>query len=278
VSSGPTAAPRPRATVHALAYVLVAIVVLTLGSLGAWFAFLRTVERAPGAAVEGARELVHDLGDLARAFREHTVTRRFESYATTFEGTTRLQVAILQQTEVFELEDDATAFWGALDLPPVRVRATAPVTTTYYVDFEQAWHFELQGRHVVVTAPPLMPNTPAIDASAIRYEVREGSLLRDEDVVLEQLKRELTGRAARRAQDNAALVRDTARLQVEAFVRNWLLSSFGDGGEYSVFVQFEGEIGSESARIVDTNGDLSSVPIVRPNMQDVPAIHAPPTQ
>jgi len=254
----------------ALAYVLAALVVLMLGALGAWFAFLRTVEEAPRVAGQEVRELVTDIGELARAFQEHTVTRRFISHATSVEGTSRLQVATLEQTEVFELEDEATAFWGALELPPVRVSATAPVTTTYYVDFEQPWTFTLEGRSVLVTAPPLTPNTPAIDASEIRYEVREGSLLRDEELVLEQLKRELTTRAAARATDNAALVRDTARLQVEAFVRRWLVSGFGDGGEYSVDVVFEGEPPSDVSRIEDSHVDPSIVPVIRPGMEEAP--------
>lgn len=225
------------------------VVVLVVGALLAWVTMLRTVEEAPRAGVEAVRDLaqgvVEDIGELARAFREGTVTHRFESYATTVQGTTRLQVATLEQVEVFELEDEATAFWGALDLPPVRVRVTAPVTTTYYVDFDESWLFELEGRRVLVTAPALVANTPALDASAIEYEVREGSLLRDESVVLEQLRRELTGRAAARAQDNAALVRDTARIQIELFVRGWLIEAFGDGGEHSVDVRFPDEPTSE---------------------------------
>jgi len=71
--------------------------------------------------------------------------------------------------------------------------------------------------------------------------VREGSLLRDESVVLGQLKHELTSRAALRAEDNADLVRDTARLRIESFVRAWFLQSFGDGGEYDVEIRFDGE-------------------------------------
>jgi hypothetical protein len=220
---------------------LVAFVALIIVALIAWFGFLRTVQEAPRVAGEQVRELAAELGELARAFQEHTITRRFISHGTSVEGTSRLQVATLEQTEVFELEDEATAFWGALELPPVRVSATAPVTTTYYVDFEQPWTFALEGRRVRVTAPELTPNTPAIDASEIQYEVREGSLLRDEDLVLEQLKRELTTRAAARAEDNAALVRDTARRQIESFVRSWFRESFGDGGEYDVTVRFEGE-------------------------------------
>ncbi|NOY90618.1 MAG: DUF4230 domain-containing protein [Deltaproteobacteria bacterium] len=237
MSDSPTAPRR----LPALAYALAALLVLVIGGLVAWFGFLRTAEQAPRVAAEQARELVADLGELARAFQEHTVTRRFISHGTSVEGSSRLQVATLEQTEVFELEDEASAFWGALDLPAVKVRATAPVTTTYYVDFEQPWRFELEGRRVLVTAPRLTPNTPAIDASEIRYEVREGSLLRDESVVLEQLKRELTTRAALRAEDNAALVRDTARVRIESFVRAWFLQSFGDGGEYNVEIRFEDE-------------------------------------
>lgn len=203
-----------------------------------------SLRQVPGELAEGGRVLVQEAKELAAAFHQGTVTHLFLSYATSIEGTTRLQVATLKQTEVWELRDEASTLWGTLELPAVAVRATAPVETTYFLDLDGEWHFTLEEDRVLVEAPPLRFNKPAIDASQIEYEIRQGSLIRDEAPVLRQLKRELTGRSAIRAKENLPLVRDTARRQVEGFVGSWLLATFDDADRYRIEVVFGGEAAS----------------------------------
>ena len=221
------------------------IVALILGLAivfaGTGIYLFRSLRQVPAELAKGGEALMREAKELAAAFNQGTVTHLFLSYATSVEGTSRLQVATLKQVEVYELRDEASTLWGTLELPAVAVRATAPVETTYFVDLDGEWKLELEGNRVLATAPPLRFNKPAIDASAIRYEIREGSLVRDESTVLRQLKRELTGRSAIRARENLPLVRETARRQVEGFVRTWLLASFDDASEYRVEVVFADE-------------------------------------
>ena len=193
------------------------------------------------ASVELPSSLVSDVTDLARAFREGTVTTTFISYATEVEGTNHLQVAKLRQVEVFERTDRASLAWGQLQLPEVVVRAEAPVETTYYLDLNAHWDFQLQEELVLVQAPRLRPNTPAIDVSALCYEVRRGSLLRDEDEAIAKLKAGLSTLSLQRATENVKLIRELSRKKTEDFIRNWLLQQYGDAVSYRIVVRFADE-------------------------------------
>jgi len=191
--------------------------------------------------MEGSRQALRDLRDVAAAFRVGTVTTTFRGYATQVSGTSRLQFAELRQEESFERRDSEAVLWGTLALPDVVVEAHAPVTYTYFLDLDKEWRFRLEGRDVLVVVPPVEWNRPAVDVSALRLEVREGSVLRDEQIVLERLRGELTPLLERRARQNVPLVREAGRRKVEAFVENWLVQRFADGRGYRARVVFADE-------------------------------------
>jgi hypothetical protein len=201
----------------------------------------RSLRDLPGDAVSKAQEVLRNLEDVAAAFSRGTIETSFVSYAATVTGSSRLQFATLQQTEVFTRTDQASVLWGQLELPPVVGSATAPVQYTAFLDFDERWEFVLEERTLYVLAPKIRFNKPAIDASRIHYEVRAGSLLRDEDLAIEKLKEGLTAMSFARAQEHVSLVRETGRRQTEEFVANWLAQSFGDGGAYHVEVFFADE-------------------------------------
>jgi hypothetical protein len=214
---------------------------------GAWYA-AHVLRQLPHAAAEQGRTLVREIGALARGFRTGTAQRRFAAYTTGLQGTTYLQVATLKQVQSFELEDRSAVFWGTVELPPVVVRATAPVDYTYFVDLHGSWQLRLRegmpgqrAGSVLVLAPVLRFNKPAVDVSRLRWQVVQGSLLRDEAEVQAQLRREITGRTAIQATANLPLVRETARQQVARFVKEWLLRSYPDAEEYQVEVFFADE-------------------------------------
>ncbi len=221
-------------------------VVLALGAstllLVAWVVWI--LLRVPSEVVAAGGDVVAELQSLAAAFSQGTVTQRFLSHSTEISGGTRLQVATLDQVEVLVLEDAATTLWGVVDLPTVEVRATAPVSYTYYLNLDGPWELSLRDGRVLVSAPNLLWNKPAVDVSSLEYEVRQGSLLRDEEEVLETLTGEITGRMAIRARENIELVRETARRQTAHFVANWLLQHF-PGDRPEVEVLFADEIGPE---------------------------------
>jgi hypothetical protein len=215
--------------------------VLGLAAIAAGvFVFLR-VARLPQDALQATRDLLGDARSIAAAFKTGTLTTRFASYATQLTGSTRLQVATLRQLEVFERTDEAAIFWGQLQLPDVVVEARAPVEYVYYLDFKEPWSFALEDRTLVVKAPAVRWNAPALDVSALRYEIRKGSVLRDEAAVIEKLRQGLSELARLRARAHLPLVRDTARRQTEDFVETWLKAQFSDGAGFRARVSFADE-------------------------------------
>jgi thymidine kinase len=137
--------------------------------------------------------------------------------------------------------------WGQLALPDIVVRAEAPVEYTYYLDLDEPWELVLEEHAVIVRAPAIRYNTPAIDVSNIRYEVAERSFLRDEEEALENLRKGLSQLSKQRARENVTLVRELGRKQTAEFIRTWLMASYDDADAYRIDVIFADEAGSEPA-------------------------------
>ncbi len=228
-----------------------ALVIIAALLVGAGTYTFRSLRDLPLDSVEAGRAGLGDLGRVAAAFSEGTVTTSFVSYATQVSGSTYLQFATLNEVEVFERADTASALWGRLDLPTVVVRATTPVEYTYYLDLNAAWEFTLDGETIRVLAPPIRHNTPALDIARLRYEVREGSVFRNEDEVLRRLQEGLTDMARGRAEDNIPLVRELGRRKTEVFVQTWLASHFGLETGQAVDVVFADELAPASPHPVD---------------------------
>lgn len=238
-------APRPSHAPWALAASVVAVVAIVTGGA---LLVLRSARELPAELAEGGRQALRELREVAAAFRTGTVTTSFHAHATEVAGTTRLQFAELRQEEVFERRDSEAILWGALALPDVVVEARAPVTYTYFLDLEKEWRFRLEERDVLVTVPPVEWNRPAVDVSALRLTVREGSVLRDEQLALDRLRAEMTPLLDRRARQHVGLVREAGRRKVEAFVETWLVQGFSDGGRYRARVVFADEPGGAPPR------------------------------
>ena len=240
--------PRPSHTPWALAFAAVAVVGIVAASL---VLVLRSATDVPGWVMKEGREALEDLREVAAAFSTGTVTTTFRSYATEVSGTNRLQFAEVRQMEVFERRDEAAVLWGTLALPDVVVEARAPVEYTYFLDLDKEWTFRLEGQDVYVVAPPVEYNRPSVDVSALRFEVREESVLRDEQIALEKLKRELTALTLGKARQQLPLVRETGRRSVEAFVETWLVQRFADGDRDRARVRFADEPTPASPRPPD---------------------------
>jgi hypothetical protein len=232
-------------TPWAIAFAAVGIVAITVA--GGLYVF-RSIRSLPVDVVEGGRQALKDLREVAAAFRTGSVTTSFRSDATEVAGTTRLQFAELKQLEVFTRRDSEAVLWGTLALPDVVVEARAPVSYTYFLDLDKEWRFRLEGREVSVVVPPAEWNRPAVDVSALRFEVREGSVLRDEQLVLDRLRAELTPLLDRRAREYVPLVREAGRRKVEAFVETWLVKRFSDGSDYRARVLFADEPAAATPR------------------------------
>jgi hypothetical protein len=217
----------------ARAVMWIAIVALLVG--GGTYVFKACVS-APG---DLAGKTGKALASLAEAFNHKTVTTSFFSYATTISNFQRLQLTGLKQTEIFTRTEEPSTAFGYIALPDVVVEARAPVEYNYYLDLNDKWHFELKDNVFYVFPPPIKFNTPAVDASAISYEVRKGKFKTAD--ATENLKKTISSLAKLRARENIPLVRENARRQTEQFVETWLERSFTDGKSYPIKVVFPDE-------------------------------------
>ena len=229
-----------------LALTIISIVAIVAGTF-----VLKSVIDVPRDIADSGREAVRDLERIAKAFQTGTVTTTFISYATEVSGSNYLQFATLKQIEVFERADSRATLWGQLELPDVVVQATAPVEYTYYLDLNGRWEMKLENNSVLVIAPAIEFNTPSIDASAIRYDVREGSLFRDEDIVIDKLREGLMEMSRQRARDNVELIRELGRRKTAEFVQKWLTQTFSDGTTYHVEVVFADESRAPEQRAIE---------------------------
>ncbi|MCI0349789.1 MAG: hypothetical protein L0Z53_10220 [Acidobacteriales bacterium] len=206
---------------------------------------LKSCLSAPGKVIDKTGTLVDkvssNLATVAAAFNRGTITTSFVSTATTLSNQQYLQFATLKQTEIFTHTEEKSTAFGYVPLPDVVMEARAPVEYTYYVDMKARWELEMKDRMIHVFAPPIRANKPAVDASAISYEVKKGYLKTAE--ALENLKRSVTSLVTLRAKDNVPLVRETGRREISEFVETWLARSFTDGSNYHVKVYFPGEKG-----------------------------------
>ena len=194
----------------------------------------RSLGRASDAIVASVRS-------VAEAFRTGKVETTLRSYGTTVRGVSRLQFAELKQLESFERKDSASVAWGAIPLPDVVVEARGQVTYTYVLDLEKRWELKLDGQTVDVTAPIPEFSTPALDPSTLVFEIKKGSVLRDEAAVKQALQAGLSTLLTQRAQEHLSLVRETGRKATEEFVKNFLLSNYDDAKNVTVHVRFADE-------------------------------------
>src|SRR6266446_2446751 len=163
----------------------------------------------PGDLIDKTGQAIGKAGNalatVAAAFNRGTVTTSFLSYATSISNNHYLQFATLRQTEVFTRTDEASTGFGYIPLPDVIVEARAPVEFTYYLDLNAKWQLLIKENVFYVLAPPIQFNKPAVDASAIQYEVRKGIVFRNAQAQ-ENLKQSITFLANRRARENVNLV------------------------------------------------------------------------
>jgi hypothetical protein len=221
---------------------LLGVVALLVG--GAVF-IAREVVRAPAGVIEKTGDLIDKGGarlrDVAAAFNHGTVRTEFLSQATELAGTSRFQFATLKQAESFKREESGSTAWGWIPFPKVVVLAVAPVEYVYFLYFAAPWEFQREGDTIIVLPPPITPNTPAIDVSALTFYTLEGSPWRDENAAKERLRASLTAALNERALQNTHLVREVGRQRLATFVEKWLSEKFTDGGRYHVKVVFADE-------------------------------------
>lgn len=224
----------------------IAITVVVLAAMTLVFYFTKRVFDAPGDTVNKGIEVagkgLNGIKRLKKALGTRTIKTEYASTATKLAGTSRLQVATIHQVELFERLDSSTLI--GIPLPDVVISAKAPIEYTYYFDLKGDWKFILGDKTLKVTVPALEFNTPAIDASAIEFNVIKGSIIRSSDAAKEALRKTLTEQSKYRAKENIGIAREAARREAQHFVRHWLSETFNIDESVPIEVYFADEIQS----------------------------------
>ena len=218
------------------------------------FYFLRRAANAPGDIADKVPEIIDKISEavgkaaeraaeglkkFAAAVNTKTIKTEYTSTGTKLAGTSRLQVATIDQVELFERRDKSSV-WG-VSLPDVIVSARAPVQYTYYLDLTGDWDFYLDDKHAYAVAPTIKFNKPSVDASAIKYKVEEGSVIRDQNAAIEALKQTITAESYKRAEGDIHIAREAARREAERFVQRFIVQAYGVDKDLPVSVVFRDE-------------------------------------
>lgn len=218
----------------AMAFLIIACLVLPILLIRSAMTRVRSL----GGTAESALIAVRSV---AEAFRTGRIETTLRSYATEIRGVSRFQFAELKQLESFERTDATSLAWGAIPLPDVVVEARGQVVYTYVLDLQKRWDLKLADRAVEVTAPAPEFSVPALDPSTLTFEIKRGSILRDEEAVRDALQKGLPVLLSERARQHLPLVRETGRKATEEFVRNFLVASYDDAAGMTVRVRFADE-------------------------------------
>lgn len=219
------------------------VLLVVFVAAGLWV--LQKISTAPGMVLDKGVTLVKELGHqavtVAQAFHQQSIRQEFLSSSAKLTGTSRLQVATLQEHETFRRKESDSLAWGVISLPSIVVQADVPVEYGYYLDFNGPWEFTQTDVIVTAYPPPLQPNTPAPDISKLTFYTLEGHIWQDDKAVRERLQGSLSAALRERAAEHVPLVREIARRQVQTFVEKWLADSFSDGRAFHVKVVFPEE-------------------------------------
>lgn len=162
-----------------------------------------------------------------------------EKFATTIQqltGKQSLYVAKLQTVEVVERTSAAKAL--GISLPSVILEAKIPVEYNYYISLSGGWRFEVQDKELRVFPPELTSSRPAIDLSKMQFNIKKGSVLRNQKELMKKFESDIPGFLIERAIQHRDSVREEARKSVEECIRNWILTSMAPLEVERVRVQF----------------------------------------
>jgi len=204
-----------------IAALVVAGIVVTILGVVLINRFFKTVDNG----VETGGDIVKDvLVNLPSIFTREILIDEFTQHIDKLEGTTHLQVAKVNSTEAFIVEDRAYILELNV-LPTVKVMMQGPVEFTFYLDLKEQWDFRWEKIEdgITVIAPKIHYNMPAVDISNSSLTV-DGSVLRNEDIAQEKLKKAITPLCIRKAQAKISFVRDTARNSTKQFVEAWFVN------------------------------------------------------
>ena len=201
---------------------LVALILALVG-LG-----LKTLDRAADHAGQAGTAVMRQLGSIAEGFQAGRITQTFTASLPRLTASKggRLELAKLEEVEIFRQEDERSLFWDTFSLGRTVSEIRVPVVYRYYLDLNDPWKIEVAGQTCLVTAPRIRPTLPpSILTDGMEKRSEAGWARFNAQAQLDALERSITPTLNRYAGDphRIALVREPARRTVAEFIRTWLL-------------------------------------------------------
>jgi hypothetical protein len=236
------------------------LAVVGLGAMGlvAFLVFLWFTRQAyrdtwSGGARAG-RYVADKVETIAARFLTGRITQTFESALPELvpAGRGNLELATLEQLEVFRAEDERSVFWETLSLGKTVSEIRVPVTYRYHLRLADSWRLEVSGQTCIVYAPGLRPSLPpAIHTDRMEKKSESGWARFNAREQMEALEKSITPTLNAYAMDRrrVSLVREPCRQAVAEFVKTWLLKEehWRTDRFRAVKVIFAGEAGRASA-------------------------------
>lgn len=203
-------------------------IVTSLSIIGLIVVYLDFSEKVESGS-ENVAKFLKEFVDISEVSKEW-------SHFGELKSTQNLQVAILKSGESFVLER-TEKYWKAEGKATVKV--DVPVRYYYFLDLKKEWqfHWDQETDGLIVIAPPIEFNEPAIDYHKAHHQVVETSVLIDEDEMLVSLKRTLPGKVRARAKEHMSLAKDSIRREARAFVEDFFLPRLKEQFPGKVFVR-----------------------------------------
>ncbi len=173
---------------------------------------------------------VNPTAMLMPTLKEERTRGLFASYIGGLDGQNNLQVASLKTKEEFAYVSEKKLF-RYMPGGVVEVAARVPCEITYNVplrDSEWSFHIRDQGRRMIVIAPPIQFNRPAVDLARYDLRVVKDSMIRDSEEVKLALQNEIPSLLEEVGRKNIDSIRDTARISIKDFLEQWLLKTLED--------------------------------------------------
>jgi len=178
---------------------------------------------------------------IDQSFVKNEMQVKFFSQAVKMQGNQRFQFFTLKQIEVLEKKSLAAIKWINLSLPDVVVGAIIPVTYTYFLELNDTWELDYQNDILMVKVPQIYFNEPAVDVSHMELLVTKGSIFRNEQIVLDQLKTSIMDYLRMRAQENINLIKENGKKEIEAFILKWITTHYQFKDNIKVQIEFSKE-------------------------------------
>lgn len=169
-----------------------------------------------------------NIEKISDEFLKGTVLNEFNSYVTILEGSNKLQVASIKTIDKFTKKDSKSILWDIIALPDVVVEVQVPVEYVFYIDLKKKWQFQFEksDTSIFIIAPPIEYGTPALDISKMEIIVKKGSIFRDVEEIKENLRKELTEKLMKSADQKIPSVINIAKTETRNFFLTWFLKYY----------------------------------------------------